>query len=145
MAIEALLAWVTAQAGEVEGITLTGGEPLQQAEALLPLLQSIRQATDLGVLISTGYDWPSVLARPGARALLPLVDAIVAGPYISQEHYASGYRGSANKTVHCLTSRYTPDDLAAVPPIEAFVSGAETVWTGLTAPDGPGYLHPIAH
>lgn len=41
---------------KIEGITLTGGEPLLQAEALLPLLRQVKE-TGISVVCYTGYDY----------------------------------------------------------------------------------------
>lgn len=46
----------TESSEKIEGITLTGGEPLLQAEALLPLLAKMRE-TGLSVVCYTGYDY----------------------------------------------------------------------------------------
>ncbi|MCX6914324.1 MAG: 4Fe-4S single cluster domain-containing protein [Verrucomicrobia bacterium] len=105
----------------IEGITLSGGEPLQQREAMAELLARIRCETNLSVLVFTGYTWEEVSALPQARGLLASVDVLVAGRYVAAERVARGLRGSGNKTVHLLTPRYSLADLQAVPEAEVFV------------------------
>jgi hypothetical protein len=61
------------------------------------------------------------------------VDVVIAGRYVAAQHLARGLRGSANKTVHLLTDRYTAADLEATPEAEiilrpdgqVFVSGID--------------------
>lgn len=48
--------WQTKSPEKIEGITLTGGEPLLQAEALLPLLARVKES-GLSVICYTGYDY----------------------------------------------------------------------------------------
>jgi anaerobic ribonucleoside-triphosphate reductase activating protein len=52
---------------------------------------------------------------------------LIAGRYDRQQRRASGWRGSANKTVHLLTDRYTLADLDAVPPAEVVIAPDGTV------------------
>ena len=73
--------------GPVDGVTLTGGEPFDQAGALGGLLSALRSwldrrgAPSADLLVYTGYD------EPAARELSPetfaLADAVIAGPYVA--------------------------------------------------------------
>lgn len=69
---------------DLDGLTLTGGEPLDQAEALAELVRSVRRALSqrpgaFDVLVFTGYSAAAAARRAGP--LWPLIDAIVCGPY----------------------------------------------------------------
>jgi anaerobic ribonucleoside-triphosphate reductase activating protein len=121
--------------GDIEGITFSGGEPMQQLPPLLALLQRFRQQTALSTLVFTGYSWEEVQYLPQADALLACVDILLAGRYDSTQHLARDLRGSANKTVHFLTDRYTSADLEAVPPAEVIIApGGEIRITGIDPP-----------
>jgi len=120
--VEELFGRLAALAGAVEGLTVSGGEPLQQRPALLALLRRVRRATPLSVLLFTGYTWEEVRRLPGADELPACVDVLIAGRYDAARHLARGLRGSANKTVHFLTARYTPADLEAVPAAEVVIA-----------------------
>lgn len=115
---------IAALAGAVEGVTVTGGEPLQQRPGLLRLLRRLRDETPLSALVFTGYAWDEVLRFPEADELLTCIDVLIAGRYEAARHLATGLRGSANKTVHFLTGRYTAADLEAVPPAEVYITAA---------------------
>jgi anaerobic ribonucleoside-triphosphate reductase activating protein len=106
----------------VEGLTVSGGEPLQQRPALLDLLQRVRAETAFSTLVFSGYSWEEVNRFPEAEALLGCVDVLIAGRYDQSRHLARDLRGSANKTVHFLTDRYGPADLAAVPAAEVVIT-----------------------
>lgn len=111
----------------VEGVTISGGEPLQQPRALSDLLRRLRQVSDLSVLLFSGYGWEEIVSNPVRAALLPHVDVLLAGRYEEKKRLASGLRGSANKTLHFLTSRYGPEDLATVPEAEVIIAADGTI------------------
>jgi anaerobic ribonucleoside-triphosphate reductase activating protein len=122
IAVDALCGRLTALADMVEGLTVSGGEPLQQRPALFALLRRLRAETALSVLLFTGYTWDEVQRLPEAVALLACIDVLIAGRYDAARHLARGLRGSANKTVHFLTERYTAADLEAVPAAEVVIA-----------------------
>ncbi len=107
---------------DIEGLTISGGEPLQQMRPLLALLTRVRAETSLSVLLFTGYTFDEVQRMPASRALLACVDVLLAGRYEASQRLAHGLVGSANKTIHFFTGRYSPADLAAVPQAEVILS-----------------------
>lgn len=105
----------------IEGITVSGGEPLQQAPALIRLLHRVRNERPLSVLVFTGYTWNEVRAMLDAEPLLTCIDVLIAGRYDQSRRLASGLRGSANQTIHCLTNRYTHDQILSTPTAEMII------------------------
>jgi anaerobic ribonucleoside-triphosphate reductase activating protein len=103
----------------LEGVTISGGEPLQQASALRALLARIRRETGLSILLFTGLPWTRAAASH--PDLIALADVVIAGPYRAEERRASALIGSANKTVHFITDRYREADLAQVPGAEIVI------------------------
>ncbi len=130
----ALLARITALGDAIEGVSFSGGEPLQQAAALLALLQRIRRETTLSILVFTGYTWEEIQALPAAAALLRCVDVLIAGRYDAAQPLGQGMLGSANQTVHLLTPRYTMADIQAVPPVEVIITEEGDVIVSGVAP-----------
>jgi anaerobic ribonucleoside-triphosphate reductase activating protein len=111
--------------GAIEGITVSGGEPLQQRRPLLALLRRVREETSLSILMFTGYAWDEIQHMPDVEALLACVDVLIAGRYDASRRIAGSenyLRSSANQTVHLLTGRYTLGDLRAVPPAEIIIT-----------------------
>ncbi len=93
----------------LDGITISGGEPFLQAEALIVLLDMVRAERDLGVILYTGYLLEDIRANvlPGAAALLERVDLLIDGPYIETLNDNGALRGSSNQRILPLTDRYT--------------------------------------
>lgn len=80
-------------------VTLTGGDPVYQAEKLLPLLKRIR---DIGktIWLYTGFTYEQLLAMPSAKALLPYLEAVVDGPFIMEQRDPELiFRGSSNQRI----------------------------------------------
>ncbi len=122
LAVEELFGRIVALGGFIEGITLSGGEPLQQLPAVLALLRRLRAETTLSVILFTGYEWAEVQAMPESDALLACVDVLIAGRYIAARRLAQGLRGSSSKTVHLLTDRYSLAGLEQAPSAEVIIS-----------------------
>ncbi len=120
--VEDLFQRIVALSNSIEGITVSGGEPLQRRRPVLALLQRVRQESSLTTLLFTGYTWEEIQRMPDTETLATCVDVLIAGRYEASQHVARDLRGSANKTVHFFTSRYTPADVSAVPPAEVIIS-----------------------
>ena len=87
---------------DIEGITVSGGEPFLQAEALAKLLCRVRREKDLGVILYTGYTYEEVAGHP----LLRQCDALIDGPYIKEADDGRSMRGSSNQRLIHLSERY---------------------------------------
>jgi anaerobic ribonucleoside-triphosphate reductase activating protein len=130
MPVGDVVAWVRSIPG-IEGITLSGGEPLQQPEAVAALLRGVRQTTDLSVVLFTGYDWEHIERTPALLDLAHPTDVVVAGPYRRRRHLGHGLLASANQTIHNVTDRYTFADLEAVPEVEVVLDEDHAVLSGI--------------
>lgn len=109
----------------IQGITISGGEPLEQRPAVTELLHRVKSETNLSIILFTGFTWEEMNRVDDLRALpdlLDCVDVLIAGRYVRSRRVARGLRGSANKKVHRLTNRYTAEEIDAVPPAELLVN-----------------------
>jgi anaerobic ribonucleoside-triphosphate reductase activating protein len=95
--------------GEVQGLTISGGEPMLQAAGLARMVQQARRHRDLDVICYTGYRLEqlesAVQIRPGVADFLEEIDVLIDGPYIHELNDNRGLRGSTNQRVHFLTDR----------------------------------------
>lgn len=108
--VEDLLRRITAT-GELEGITISGGEPMLQAAGLARLLTAVREARpDFSAIAFTGFTLERlrVMAAdsPGITLLLDQLDVLIDGLYVRELDDGRGLRGSSNQRFHFLTERY---------------------------------------
>lgn len=85
----------------LSGVTFSGGEPFAQAEALVPLAETVK---DMGkhLMVYTGYLLEDLWSMEDShvKRLLELTDILVDGPYIQAERDLTlPYRGSSNQRV----------------------------------------------
>jgi len=123
---ERLAAEILTQADQIEGISVSGGEPFQQPEALQDLLARLA-GTSLSRLVFSGLTLDEIQALPGGPAILRQSDVLIAGRYVASKHAGHRLLGSANQQIHLLSTRYTRADLAAVPPRELILHRDGTV------------------
>ena len=143
MSSDEILALVT----EEEGLTISGGEPMQQAAAVADLLEKA-QAAGLGTLVYTGYtwleldraqrgevlpnplrlwDWTSVDLDRGLaddyRRVIAATDIMVLGRYAQAERVRKNIPllSSYNQEIRFLSERYTRKDLRRVPRMEVVI------------------------
>lgn len=115
----------------IEGLSLSGGEPLQQAEAAVALLDHARRL-GLSTLAFSGYTIDEIRALPLGPDVLARLDVLIDGRYVSTERLATGLRGSANQRIQLLTNRYSVSDVEATPVAEVRISATgEVVLTGV--------------
>lgn len=99
-----------------EGITVLGGEPTEQAAALIPVLARVR-AEGLSTMVYTGHTLEALRALDcppdnPIGELLTLTDLLVDGPFESDKYSETLiWRGSTNQRVIPLTDRYTESAL----------------------------------
>ncbi|MEP6866339.1 MAG: 4Fe-4S single cluster domain-containing protein [Deltaproteobacteria bacterium] len=118
-------------AREIEGLSLSGGEPFQQPEAALVLLEAAR-ALGLSTLAFSGYTIDEIRAQPLGEAVLAQLDVLIDGRYVAGDRLATGLRGSANQRIQLLTARYSLVDVEATPVAEIRIAKTgEVVLTGV--------------
>lgn len=89
-------------APDIEGITISGGEPFLQQEALCELIDLVRSKWDAGVIIYTGMLYSEIEDTPLAKRC----DLIIDGEYIDELNDDKSLRGSSNQQIIRLTERY---------------------------------------
>lgn len=91
---------------EAEGMTISGGEPFLQAEALTELIKKVKKHRDIGIIIYSGFLYEEIIADEKMKKLLKLCDLLIDGPYISELDDNKSLRGSSNQRVIKLSDRY---------------------------------------
>ena len=83
------------------GLTLLGGEPMENAEDLLELVQTVRRAVpEKSIWVYSGFLYEEILAQPARKALLEACDVLVDGPFVDALKDPGLYfRGSSNQRI----------------------------------------------
>jgi anaerobic ribonucleoside-triphosphate reductase activating protein len=89
----------------IEGVTLLGGEPLDQYKETLALAKKCR-AEKLSVMLFTGYDMAEIQDKQ-MNGILDYTDILIAGRY-EEEHRTLNHQwiGSTNQKIYFLSDRY---------------------------------------
>ncbi|WP_421696529.1 4Fe-4S single cluster domain-containing protein [Aestuariivirga sp.] len=97
--VEEVLRIVSPWASNADGVTISGGEPFDQPDALLNLLAQIRLIHSGDVLVYSGHPLESLpLSRFDG-----LIDAIISDPFLLSAPQTIGLRGSDNQRLFRLT------------------------------------------
>lgn len=132
----------------IDGVTLSGGEPMEQASALNALIDAVRARRDMSFMAYSGYTLEHIRQHGDAeqKAMLARLDILVDGPYVRSRHSRKRWRGSDNQTVHFLTPRHddlinTVEDEGDWIDVEVTSSGT-LLWMGIPP---PGFREAIEH
>lgn len=95
---------------DLEGITVSGGEPFLQAEELSVLFSEIRKKSNLGIIVYTGFYYEQLKQMefqfPEIGQMLSQIDMLIDGPYVEEQNFDYGWKGSVNQKNYLLTDRY---------------------------------------
>jgi len=97
--VNSIIPWIS----NTDGITISGGEPFDQFDALLELTTRIRSKTETDILVFTGYPWAHI--RDMVAACSGAIDALVTGPFDFEEKQTLALRGSDNQELHFITEK----------------------------------------
>jgi anaerobic ribonucleoside-triphosphate reductase activating protein len=144
-AVADLAAWLIGLA-DIEGVTISGGEPFAQAEALAVLLDEVRKARpDFTAMCYSGFTHATLKrGNDGQRALLERLDLLVDGPYQRARHGDLRWRGSSNQQVIPLSERYS--ETALRPDVSQgieFTLGLDGTLSWAGVPSEPGFRERI--
>jgi len=86
----------------IEGMTISGGEPYLQEEALVDLIKRVKSRRDAGIIIYTGF----VFEEIKQKELTQICDLIIDGAYVEELNDDLSLRGSSNQRLSFITGRY---------------------------------------
>ncbi len=141
---------------DIEGITVSGGEPFLQAEGLLQLLKTAKEKYGLSTVVYTGFSYEELLCRklikeketmvilrqaqddnkgamePCHSELVELlsnhIDVLIDGPYKDEMKEPTLLaRGSANQRILFFSDRYQEEDFYMPAKVEIIISKDGTI------------------
>ena len=105
ISVEELANKITSQ-NNLEGVTISGGEPFLQARGLNKLIHKIQDKNpSLNTICYSGYEIDELLGMQDVIPFLMQLDVLVSGRYIKELNNNLGLRGSINQKIHFLSGR----------------------------------------
>lgn len=101
--IEQLMTKLSSYLPLIDGITISGGEPFDQFEALLAIVVQLRERTKVDILVYTGYAVEDITDQ--LQQIKPYIDVLISDPFQRQSSQTLRLRGSDNQRLHCFTSQ----------------------------------------
>lgn len=95
-----------AKTNEVDGFTLTGGDPFFQPDALRELLPLIVNIND-DILVYTGYQKEEIDKK--YSDILEYISVLIDGKYVKEKNTGAFLRGSDNQCIYILKEEYKKD------------------------------------
>lgn len=125
------------------GITISGGDPLEQSQALLKLLTLLRNEFD-DILVYTGFELQDIqdgLVGIETKKCLDYLDVLIDGKYIDELNYKDCVlRGSSNQNIHFINKGLAPiyaEYMKQGRILESFVHNQNTIVTGIFNKEEP--------
>ena len=112
---------------KIRGVTLTGGEPLDQIKGLVNLIKGIKKIGRVGIVLLTGYEEEEIEEFPEVSTLQNYTDVIIAGRFKQNQLIQRGIRGSENKKYLFYSDLYFIEEFFFVPPVEIFLYDNGTI------------------
>lgn len=92
---------------DADGLTLLGGEPLDQADELLQMLKILKNDYKNGIILFSGYTYERIMSEENKKAVIEQCDLLIAGPFIPEaESNKRRWIGSDNQTIHFISEFY---------------------------------------
>lgn len=90
---------------QIEGITISGGEPLDQFDAVYDFCSKcLENLPDLTIYLCTGYTFDQLMHK-GYLKIFGVLDAICLGPYEEENRCKNEWKGSSNQDILMLSER----------------------------------------
>lgn len=98
--IENLLNSIIDVAEYFDGITISGGEPFEQYEALIAFCSFIKMKTKLTIFCFSGCTLKEIKEKHPDLLFLKYLDYLLDGRYIEEKHESLNSRGSSNQNLY---------------------------------------------
>jgi anaerobic ribonucleoside-triphosphate reductase activating protein len=115
----------------VSGVTITGGDPLEQPEELLELLVLLESLNlSNGIILFTGYTIDEINKDFLLRKSLDYIDVLIDGRFEKDKRISSSLRGSENQNIIYFSSKIKEEELNIDQEVEVGILYSEMYVTG---------------
>ena len=99
--------------GKIDGLTISGGEPFDQPEGLMLLVEWFAEEFNDDILIFTGYTLDELYEKKSStiKRILNTISVLVDGEYMEELNSGIGLRGSTNQKIYVWKNRDKYTDL----------------------------------
>ncbi len=87
----------------VDGVTISGGEPFDQPEALEKIISFCREITGGDILVYSGYSYAGL--KVNFPDILKKIDVIITEPFVETEKDELIWRGSDNQKIRLISDK----------------------------------------
>ena len=95
---------------EINNVTILGGEPLDQLEETIKLMDNIKKL-DIGIILYTGYEKEEI-ENSNKNRVLNYADILISGRYIEEKRNINNHLyGSENQIMDFITDRYKKENI----------------------------------
>ena len=115
----------------LEGVTISGGDPLEQEEELLELLFLLKEIKlPKGIILFTGFSRNEIRENPIREKCLSYIDVLIDGRYEEELKTDSSLRGSSNQEFYFFSDKISREELFFDQEIELSLENDKIVMTG---------------
>ena len=120
----------------VSGVTITGGDPLEQPEELLELLVLLESLNlSNGIILFTGFTIDEINKDFLLRKSLNYIDVLIDGRFEKDQRISSSLRGSENQNIIYFSSKIKEEELNIDQEVEVCLEGDIISVTGFPSVD----------
>jgi anaerobic ribonucleoside-triphosphate reductase activating protein len=107
---------------DIEGLTVSGGEPFSQPGGLLQLLRLCKESFGLTTVVYTGFLYEELKKGSLSGSTLKYIDVLIDGGYEEDKKEPTLLaRGSTNQRFFFFNSRYQQDDFIMPAKVEIII------------------------
>ena len=97
---------------EVDGVTISGGDPLEQEDELLELLFLLKEIKlPKGIILFTGFSRNEIRENPIREKCLRYIDVLIDGRYEKNLKVDFSLRGSSNQEFYFFSNKIKEEEL----------------------------------
>ena len=116
---------------EVDGITISGGDPLEQEDELLELLMLLSSMRlRKGIILFSGFTRAEISKDPIREKCLSYIDVLIDGRYEKNLKVDFSLRGSSNQEFYFFSNKISRDELCFDQEIEISCLEGDIMMTG---------------
>ena len=116
---------------EVDGVTISGGDPLEQEDELLELLMLLStMRLRKGVILFSGFTRAEISSSPIREKCLSYIDVLIDGRYEKNLKIDFSLRGSSNQEFYSFSDKISSDELYFDQEIEISSLEGDIMMTG---------------